>query len=230
MTDPGESSAADGSPRTVLIAGVGPVIGTATAREFAAAGWQVALLARSASLIEDLASSLPTEAHAVQADVTDPDAVADAVASVEAAVGAPDCLVHNASAPGTPGLADCSPEQFRTTWAVRAFGAFLLARTVADRLRRGETTFIVSGTTYATEPTGDQIGWDSGAAAARGLVHSIAADGGDAVYVAIGARIAEGDTAGPAAIPARAVARTYRSLAVADDTVARGVDVTLTPR
>lgn len=210
---------------TVLVAGVGPVLGTGIARAFAAAGWRVGLLARTTDVTDPLADALPTPARAVRADVTDPEAVGAALETLTDALDAPDCVVHNAAAPGTGGLTDCDPATFASVWRTRAFGGFVLARAVRERLLAGDCRLLVSGTSFATDP-GGQVGWDSAAAATRGLVRSLATTDAPATYVAIAARVADGATAGPGAVAARTVGERYVALATAADPP---VTTTVTP-
>jgi len=186
------SDTGPGTGRTVLIAGVGETLGTALARAFADAGDAVALLARSPDHVESLAADLRNEgadAVAVTADVTDPDAVADAFDAVRAAFGRVDVLVHNASAPAGGSVADCDPAAFERPWRVRTYGGYLCAREALAE--GGEPTILFSGTSYAVEATGAMPDWSSAAFATRGLAGSL--DDGtaaDATYVAIGATVA----------------------------------------
>lgn len=217
----------------VLVAGVGPVIGTAVAREFAAHGYPVALLARTGDTTDDLAADLRTDGHdavAVRADVTDGDSVADALTAVEDAFGPPEVVVHNAAAGAGGSLDDCDASTFESVWRTRAYGGFLLAKHAADALRETDGTLLFSGTDFADGAAG-RVAWSSGAAATRGLARSLAKDvaGVHVAYVAIEARIASGDTAGPGAIAARDVARTYRRLAEQDTGVSTDVNLTTVP-
>lgn len=80
--------------KVVLITGASAGIGLATARRFAQAGAKLALVARSAGLLEELADDLRergTEAIAIPADLCDPahvEHVADRI--LAAAVNEPD--------------------------------------------------------------------------------------------------------------------------------------------
>ena len=82
-----------------LVTGASSGIGSATARALASQGAAVAVLARRADRLRDLASDIEAaggSAVAVPADVTDAAEVADAVSSVVSELGRLDTLVNNA--------------------------------------------------------------------------------------------------------------------------------------
>ena len=87
--------------RRVLITGASRGIGEALAEAFAGAGSHVALVARSAGPLHELADRLGGSAH--PCDLADPDQVTGLVGRVEAEVGPVDVLVNNAGI-GDPGL------------------------------------------------------------------------------------------------------------------------------
>jgi short-subunit dehydrogenase len=79
-----------------IITGASSGIGMAVARELSRRGWSLALLARRADLLDQLASELPQSA-ALPCDVTDSASVHDAVRKGETALGGPfDLAIANA--------------------------------------------------------------------------------------------------------------------------------------
>jgi NAD(P)-dependent dehydrogenase (short-subunit alcohol dehydrogenase family) len=82
--------------KTVLITGASRGIGAAAARVFADAGANVALVARSAAEISSLAAEIGEKAIALPCDVSNYDAVRDAVDATIAAFGQLDVLINNA--------------------------------------------------------------------------------------------------------------------------------------
>ncbi len=90
-----------GSPRPLaFITGASAGIGQACARRFAAEGWDLALWARRADRLHDLAASLK-EDHTIgvqtaSVDVRNRDAVSAAAAALIDSAGVPDLLLNNA--------------------------------------------------------------------------------------------------------------------------------------
>jgi NADP-dependent 3-hydroxy acid dehydrogenase YdfG len=85
--------------RTAVVTGAASGIGAAIAMTFAANGAKVALLARRADRIEDLADKIRADggqALAVATDITSEESVAAAVTAVNAAFGRVDLVVNNA--------------------------------------------------------------------------------------------------------------------------------------
>lgn len=86
----------DMSGKSVMITGASRGIGAETARIFAAAGANVALLARGSEQINALADEIGPQAIAIPCDVSSHEEVADAVAKTVAAFGRLDVLINNA--------------------------------------------------------------------------------------------------------------------------------------
>ena len=82
--------------KTAVITGASRGIGADTARQFAQAGARIALLARSAGEINDLAAEIGDAALAIPCDVSDYGQVATAVATVQDRFGGLDILINNA--------------------------------------------------------------------------------------------------------------------------------------
>jgi len=83
--------------RIALITGVGGATGAALSRRFAQGGYRVAMLARNAERLAELEARIPG-ARAYPCDVADLDRLGAVVERVDAELGAPHVLVHNAVA------------------------------------------------------------------------------------------------------------------------------------
>lgn len=83
------------SKKVCAVFGYGPGLGAAVARKWSQEGFSVAILSRTLAKVESAASSIPnTKGYAC--DVSKPEDVAAAVASIEKDLGPIDCLVYNA--------------------------------------------------------------------------------------------------------------------------------------
>jgi len=140
--------------RTALVTGASRGIGRATALALAGAGARVALLARSADAIADLAADIEALAGAagggavaVPCDLTDAAAVTDAASLASAALGgAPDVLVNNAGAFIVAPIERLTPEEFRATLDTNLVAPFLLVRALVPAMReRGSGTIVTVG-------------------------------------------------------------------------------------
>lgn len=132
--------------RTVVIGGVGPTLGESLARRFASEGDAVALWARSTefttALAEELRDETDGDALAVQADVTEPDAVTAAAATVREELGSVDVYVHNTSVPqGWAGPRD-DPEDLLTLLTVPGYGFAVALDELLPDLQSNDGTVI----------------------------------------------------------------------------------------
>jgi len=174
--------------RTAVIAGVGPGLGESLARRFAAEGCRVALFARSAEYVEDLAADLPDpgEGLAVPTDIADVEQVRESFATVREAFGPVDVLVNHASAAAWKGLMDLGVEEFERSWAVNCRGAFVCSQeAVGDMLDSDGGTVVFTGATSAVRSLGGAIDFTAAKFAARGMAMDIAQEyGPEGVHVA----------------------------------------------
>jgi len=144
----------DMTNKVVLITGASRGIGAAAAREFAAQGGKVALLARSSDAINALADELGDVAIAVPCDVADYAAVVDAIAQTEAAFGPLDVFIGNAGLlDPISHLADADPDTWGTTIDVNLKGVFNGMRAAMPRMiERGTGTIITISSGAAHGP------------------------------------------------------------------------------
>jgi len=80
----------------VFLTGASSGIGEALAREYAARGATLGLVARRDSVLADLAAALPGRHHTYACDVTDRDALIAAARAFDAATGGADVVIANA--------------------------------------------------------------------------------------------------------------------------------------
>jgi 3-hydroxybutyrate dehydrogenase len=118
--------------KTALITGGGRGIGRAIALAFAREGARVALVARTAQQVEEVADEIratcDTEAISAVCDVADAASVARAFAGVAERFGGVDILVNNAGIAESAPLVKTSDELWQRLLAVNLTGTFLCTR------------------------------------------------------------------------------------------------------
>lgn len=135
------------SQSCAAIVGVGPGLGAALAERFAAGGFAVALLSRSAPHRDAVAQRIAAtggSARGFDCDVSDPRSVATAFADVRRTLGDPAVLVYNAGVFAVGGLLELDPAKFEQAWRVNCYGGFLCAREVVPAMqtqRHGSVLF-----------------------------------------------------------------------------------------
>lgn len=123
--------------KRVVVTGASSGIGEATARLFAAHGWEVVGVARRADRLEALAADLGASFRAVTADLTDDAEVARAVAEITAA-GPLHALVNNAG--GAFGLAtveESDPADWRAMFEINVLAVKNVIAALLPALRDG---------------------------------------------------------------------------------------------
>jgi short-subunit dehydrogenase len=134
----------DPSGRTVLLTGATGGLGRAIARALASSGASVALSARKAEALEELAAELPGDGHrTLPCDLAEP----GAAERLAAEAGEVDVLVANAGLPGMGRLNDFSPEEVRRALRVNLEAPMLLAQALSPAMAKrgsGHLVFIAS--------------------------------------------------------------------------------------
>jgi NAD(P)-dependent dehydrogenase (short-subunit alcohol dehydrogenase family) len=132
-----------------VITGVGPGTGSALVRRFDAGGYRVAMLARTADRLADLAREAPG-AFAVPCDVTDGDRLGEALSRIEQEAGPPKVLIHNAVGGAFGSFIDIDPAVLERNFQVNVMALLHLARWAAPLMEAaGEGALIVTGNTSA---------------------------------------------------------------------------------
>jgi len=138
----------DLTDRTALVTGASRGIGRAIALGLADAGAAVAVnyvqRADAADEVCDLITEAGGRAIAVQADVTDADAVGEMVKRTADELGGLDILVNNAGILSDAFLAMLKPESWREVLDVSLTGAFLCTKAAVRQMMRGKWGRIVN--------------------------------------------------------------------------------------
>lgn len=168
------------------IPGAGPGLGASLARRFADAGYGVAVMARDAGRLEDLAAGIDG-ARAYACDVTDAADVARAFDAVAADLGSVTTLLYNAGNAVFGGVDEVSPEDFEAAWRVNALGLFHCTRQVLPAMREnGDGRILVTGATASRRGGARFAGFAAAKAAQRSLAESMARQlGPEDIHVAL---------------------------------------------
>jgi NAD(P)-dependent dehydrogenase (short-subunit alcohol dehydrogenase family) len=144
----------DVNGRTVFITGAARGIGAETARRLHGKGANVALVGLEPERLEALATELGDRAIALEADVSDLDALQRAVAATVERFGAIDVGIANAGISYTGALATAPIEQVERTLAVNFLGVWRTDRALIAQIteRRGYLLNISSLSAVAHAP------------------------------------------------------------------------------
>ena len=123
--------------KVVLVTGAARGIGLAAATRFLDDGWHVAMLDILGDTLRAAVKTLDREdaALALEADVSDPAAVQDAVQQAHWQFGRIDALVNNAGIAVFKPMLDVSLEEWQRVLAVNLTGPFLMTQAVAPIMR-----------------------------------------------------------------------------------------------
>jgi NAD(P)-dependent dehydrogenase (short-subunit alcohol dehydrogenase family) len=136
---------------TVIVAGVGPGLGASLTRAFSREGYAVGLLSRnlqSSEPVADQIRSLGGKAAALSVDVTQRNAVFEAVNKIRGELGSITAIAYNASGFGRGNFLELDPEMIRQSFEVGAMGAVHLAQAVIpDMLKAGHGFISLTGAT-----------------------------------------------------------------------------------
>lgn len=121
--------------KAMFITGAAGGIGSATARRFAEAGWQVGLGDRDEAALAPLADELGERARCYAFDVTDAQAFADAVADFAGHCGRLDLMVNNAGVLVTDDFEKIPPSRYEGMVRINVMGVVNGALAALPHLR-----------------------------------------------------------------------------------------------
>ncbi len=131
--------------KSALVTGASRGIGAAIARTLAAAGVRVALVARSADAIEQLAREIGHDAEPFPCDLSDVAAARELGSRVERSFGGtPDILVNNAGIFALAPLAHMAESLFVETVQTNLIAPFILLRAFAAAMRERGSGHVVT--------------------------------------------------------------------------------------
>ena len=160
--------------KVAVVAGVGPGNGAAIARRFVAAGYAVAMLARTPATLDALEKE-SDGTTGFECDVASPESVARAFAGIRAELGRVDVLIYNAGSGIFADVENITPEQFEQSWRVNAYGALLCSKQVIPDMKAAKSGSIVFiGATASRRGGPRSAAFAPAKAAQRSLAESMA--------------------------------------------------------
>ncbi|MGW6445281.1 SDR family NAD(P)-dependent oxidoreductase [Lentzea sp. NPDC055074] len=136
--------------KTLAVVGAGPGVGLGVARRFGAEGFRVGLIARTADRLDALVAELKAEgveASAHPADITDRDALAQALTDIKNTHGSIDVLEYGPAPQGAPiaGALATTVENTAAQLDLHVLGAIAAVRHVLpDMLERGDGAILLT--------------------------------------------------------------------------------------
>jgi short-subunit dehydrogenase len=168
----------------LLLVGAGPGLGLAVAHRFAAGGYRVTLVARSADRLAELARSLDdtgAEVNTVEADASSPEELRAMIAALYREQGAPGVVIYNAVIGAPDRLLSSTVAHLQEAYAVDVIGAIVVAQEAAPAMKAaGLGTIIVTGGGFADHPIPALATVSLGKAALRSAATMLGADLGPA--------------------------------------------------
>lgn len=156
-----------------LVVGAGSGLSASLARLFAAEGMQVALAARSAGKLKNLAGEIG--AKSFDCDASRRDDVERLFADVESALGVPDVVVYNPSYRVRGSIVDIDPDEVGKAIAISCFGGFLVGQAATKRmLGRGSGSILFTGASASVKGYAMSASFAMGKFGLRGLAQSMA--------------------------------------------------------
>jgi len=137
---------------SALITGASRGIGAATARRFAAEGYDLLLVARASAELDGLAGELRGMGRRVETlalDLAQPDAIAPAMADLLGRGLIPEVVINNAGAAWTGPLADMPIERWQWLLQLNLTSVFQVCRAVLPCLRQAGGGRIINVSSHA---------------------------------------------------------------------------------
>ncbi|MDI9405214.1 MAG: SDR family oxidoreductase [Chitinophagaceae bacterium] len=137
---------------SVLITGASRGIGAAAASRFAAAGFDLQLLARPSAAFEALLAELASfdvRVHGRTVDLAQPDAIAPVLADLAASAPCPDVVINNAGMAYTGALVSMPLDQWQRLLQLNLTAVFQICQALVPRLRANGGGLLINVSSHA---------------------------------------------------------------------------------
>jgi short-subunit dehydrogenase len=156
-----------------VIVGAGPGNGLALGKCFAASGYRVALLARDAARLTQLASTIPGSTP-IPCDASDSTSIEQAFARV-ADLGSVRTLIYNAGNFVVGSVRDTDPATLEAAFRLNCSGCLAcVQRVLPGMLERGQGTIVITGATASRRGAAGALPFATAKAAQRVMAESMA--------------------------------------------------------
>ena len=163
------------SQKVCVVAGVGPGIGKACCELYASKGYQVVMLARQQSFLDEMLQSLTNNARGITIDLTQEEAVNAVFEDLHKQYGAIDILIYNAARGSFGSFLEVDPGELEKNFAINTMGLLYCARAVAPAMiKREQGAIMVTGNTAATRGGAKFATFAPSKSAARSLSQAMA--------------------------------------------------------
>lgn len=200
------------TPKVCALFGYGPGLGAALARKWSKEGYAVALMSRTLEKVQAAEASIPNS-KGYACDVSSPESIAQAVASIEKDLGPIDCLVYNAGSGVWKNWDQIPIADFEQGFRTNVAGLLKASQEIAPKMiERGSGSILITGATASMRGKPFTSGFAPHKGAQRLLAQSLARDLGPK-GVHVGLFIIDGqigvDDGNPAKLDPNAIADTY---------------------
>jgi NAD(P)-dependent dehydrogenase (short-subunit alcohol dehydrogenase family) len=155
--------------------------GRAMSLLFAREGATIAAVDRNQAAADttvELIEAAGGQAHAVLADVADPDQIETMVNQAHHWLGAIDGVAYNVGVPGPKGLPAMTPQSWDATFDINLRGAMLTARAALPVMQPGGA-LVFTSSIGSIKPTGRQVAYEASKAALAAVMRAVAVEGKD---------------------------------------------------
>jgi short-subunit dehydrogenase len=161
--------------KTVLVTGASSGIGAAVARELAARGANLVLLARRRERLDALAATLGARVRVVvaEADVTRDGSIEEAVAAAEQSFGGLDVAIANAGFAVTGRLERLALDDYRRQMETNVFGVLRTIYAALPALKRARGQLAIMGSVAGHVPTPGTSPYNMSKFAVRALAEAL---------------------------------------------------------